>query len=229
MKLRLSKFLSSTLLIAIACNISIPASAKSFSINNEQLQIEKSSPLNIPLINEELILKADKYINIENDKYVLDNSIYNDSMLSANEIVAVKLNVENTNNVIKGCTNKTINNQKKSIEITFSNKEVKSAFEKVGLTVDDTASSRSSKGVNKLESYWWGYYIYLDSYYTGLAITVSTAVLATTISALFPPIAGYSASIASAMIAYDLGYKYGGSGVVISWNSLLGFQKAWSQ
>lgn len=230
MKIKLSKFLSTIILIALATNISVPASANSLSIDNEHIKAGKYVNPNITLMSEELIKKADKYVNIENDEYVLDNSIYIDPMLSESEIKEVKLNISNTNNLLKNNTNKSVKSAEKSIEITFSDQQMKSVFEKAGVEVNDMAVARvEANGINKLESYWWGYYIYLDSYYTGLAVTVATATLAGILAALLPPIAAIAPSVATAMIAYHLGYQYGDTGMIISWNSILGFQKAWSQ
>ena len=228
MRKMLSKFLVSTIAVMFTANISVSAATNSFKDKHEEeSQYTDSS---ITLVSKELIDKADKYVNIKDGKYVLDNSVYKDLTLSTDEIREVELNIEETNKFLVESGNKVVNGQNKSFEIVFSNEEMNNAFKEAGADIENMVSPMAEAvGVNKVTSFWWGDYIYLDSYYTGLAITVSTAILAGVIGSLLPGIAGIAGAVAVAIVGYNLAFKYGDTGVVISWNTLLGFQDAWGQ
>ncbi|EOR27869.1 hypothetical protein SDC9_64766 [bioreactor metagenome] len=212
-----------TILIALVGNISISVSAK--SINNNQLTINS----NATLMSKELIEKADKYVNIKNGEFVLDNSAYRDSVLSESEIQEVKLNIVNSNNLLKGNNNNSVNSEEKSIKISFSDQQMNTAFEKYGINVNDiSAASAEVSGVNQVVTYWWGYYIYLDSYYTELAFYMNQAALAAAFSSLFPYLR-ITQALATVMIIKRLWERFWGSGCVVSWNTALGYQDSWSQ
>lgn len=225
MRKKITQILASIMICTLFTNIGVSASTN--PVSNYYKGDELANP-GLSSLSQELIDKADKYVNIENGEYVLDDSIYSDSMLSKHEIREVALTIESTNNFLEVNTNETLKIESKSFDIAFSDEEVKNAFEQSGIKVERN-TRQETVGQNKVETFWWGYYIYLDSYYTGLVIVIGTTALAGTLAVLLPPIAGIAAAVAVAIYGYNLAYKYGDTGVVISWNIVTKYQTAWSQ
>ena len=155
-------------MIAIGANISVSA------VTNDI-----TDKFHNTFVSKELIEKADKYVNIKNGIYVLDNSIYKDSALSQNEIEEVELSIENSNGILKESNKEYVVNDDKSLERVITYQEIKDAFEEAGANLADMVTTYATPvGVNKTVAYWWGFYIYLDSYYTGLVLIVAEAVAA---------------------------------------------------
>lgn len=212
-----------TILVALVSNISVSVSAKQLTKNEIQNNISSN------LMNKELIKKADKYVSIKNGEFILDNRIYNEDIFSESEIQEIELNIVNSNIILKENNNKSVNNKEKSIEINFSTEQVKSAFIKAGVEINDisTTANRAS-GINRVDVYWWGYYIFLDSYFTEYGKYATEIALAGALSNLFPHLR-ITQALATIIISKKLWNLYWGKGCVISWNSALGYQSSWSQ
>lgn len=241
MKKKISKIIIFTLLIAMSFNFMSPSASV---LNKEGTSSSISSDLGKELISKDLVEKADKYVTIKDGKFILKNDIYNEVKISREEIKQIELTIKNTNaNLEKSSKNIINNNNNKSMEVSYSNEEVANNLQKAGYDLEkdfnitnDTLNSRIStyassvRGVNKVVFYWWGYYLYLNSYLTGLALTVTAGVLTAMIVAAIPEASPITIGVSTSIITYVITtLPIVQTGCVVSVNYLLGVQDIWAQ
>lgn len=227
MKNLLSKFILGALTIILSSNLvitSVKADTISSDMNNS-----------ISLLNQDIIQKADKYVEIKDGKFVLSDEIYNDNTISLNAIHEIENSINNTNYAIESSGKEIIVDSKnKSLEATYSNEEIFNKLEKSGYNLQDQLNNDDittfSVGTNKVVYYWWGFYLYVDSYWTSLALKIAVASLAVLLAESFPAISPYTVAIAGAIIDHVLSNSsYAQRGCVISYNYALGVQDVWAQ
>lgn len=123
-------------------------------------QIHKST------INSENFIKTmGKYVEVENNKYVINPKIYLNKNISSYDISLLQ-NVLNKSNKYIKYNNITNLNIKNGNKIIISGNKLDSKF---------NSFSEISNGYNGANFYWWGVVIYLNSTYTQLFINDSTS------------------------------------------------------
>lgn len=117
-------------------------------------------------INSENFIKTmGKYVEVENNKYVINPKIYLNKNISSYGISLLQ-NVLNKSNKYIKYNNITNLNIKNGNKIIISGNKLDSKF---------NSFSEISNGYNGANFYWWGVVIYLNSTYTQLFINDSTS------------------------------------------------------
>ena len=223
----LSKFIVGVLTIVLSSNLLI--NSVNAATNSSDMNYSLSS------LSQETIKKADKYVEIKDGKFVLNNEIYNDNSISVDDINKVNNSINNTNySLEKSGKEVVVNTKNNSIEVTYSNEELLNKLENSGYNLENEISnddiSTFSAGVNKIEYFWWGFYLYVDSYWTSLALKIAVASLAVLLAEAFPAVSPYTLAIAGAIVDHVLSNSaHAQRGCVISYNYAFGVQDVWVQ
>lgn len=193
------------------------------SVNASAMSLDNSS-FEMSNIGNEYSRYKD-FIHIVDGKYVIDDSLINSTDKGIEEL---KTQINFTNSIIDK-----YNVQEVSLEEGFtiyvSNAEINKSLIEQGY---DLPIYLQKTGVTKVEFYWWGFYLYLDSYWTGLAMTTGVGAIAGGVASILGAGvgAGVAVGVAAAVANYVLtNSSYAQRGCVISWNYVFLLQDIWAQ
>lgn len=169
--------------------------------------------------------KYQDFIHIVDGKYVIDDSLLNST---DKDVEKLKTQIDFTNSIIDKYNVKDVSLEE-GFSIYVSNAEINKSLIDQGY---DLPVYSQKAGVTKVQFYWWGFYLYLDSYWTGLAMTAGVGAIAGGIGAILGGGvgAGVAVGVAGAVADYVLANSsYAQRGCVVSWNYVLGLQSIWAQ
>lgn len=165
--------------------------------------------------NEQDFIKLmQPYIKVENNKYVIDASIYENPQISESDINLLKEMLSKANKQI-------IKNNLKNVSVT--NGAVKQEYNGPGICL---------AGVNGIHFYWWGFYLYLSSGTTTAIINGGINGGAFILGTIFSETAvgPFLSAIASGVISgYLDNTAEAEDGCVVSVNYIEGVQDVWAQ
>lgn len=188
---------------------------------NHNLQIKKTTPQisntqksHSKFNQQDFIKLMQPYVKVENNKYVMDTSIYKNPQINVSDINLLKKMLVKANEQI-------VKNNLKNVSVT--NGAIKQEYNGNGICL---------AGINSIHFYWWGFYLYLNSETTNFVANTASGVAITALSAATD--GAIDNPVILSAIAAEIGNIEANSpecqdGCVISWNYALGFQEMWAQ
>ncbi|WP_096437434.1 hypothetical protein [Alteribacter populi] len=157
-------------------------------------------------ISHEVIEKADKYISLENERYVISNVSDLKKEVSNEEFQTIKHKVNEINSTLKEVSNEELSKAKINGDvISFSNE-----------SENDDGMNIMSAGRTGVDVLWWGYRIYLNDNHTRTtAQALGTGAGGAAIAALWAPWFSAPTAIIKA-VAKTLAIALGGAAGVIT-------------
>lgn len=169
--------------------------------------------------------KYKEYIKVIDNKYVLDPSVENSNSL---DLEKLKRQLEFTNSIIDKYQVKDVSLEN-GFSIYVSDSQISNQLRAEGINAP-LALQRA--GVTKVQFYWWGFYLYLSSYWTSLAMTAGVGGIMGGIGALLGGGVGAGVAVGVAGAVADFvvsNSERAQRGCVVSYNYAFGVQDVWNQ
>lgn len=222
-KNKMIKILSATLATATIISTTVTPN-QVYANTNENItnEVSENATTKTNNIDKE---KFQQYVNIENNKFKLNENIFKDSSISIEMINALQENLNNFNTLIETNNIKDVSIDTK-IEFTVDNQEIAKTLKEAGHDID---VKEVRAGVNRISFYWWGFELRLDSYMVQKGVDIGSDFLATAITMAFPTVVGAVAGVIAREVvrAYWQNSKVYHRGIVVDYNTHLHRVTGW--